>query len=53
MGLAPEAFWRLTPTEWSWLTAHLTQVEPLRASLKKLCRHYPDDTYGTENLSSN
>lgn len=44
MGLAPEAFWRLSVREWVWLTAGEPGARPLgRSELERLADQWPDD----------
>jgi uncharacterized phage protein (TIGR02216 family) len=43
LGLAPEVFWRLTPTELRIMLGAEAMVPPLtRARLEELARRYPD-----------
>ena len=47
LGLAPEAFWRLTPVELRMLSGAEALVPPLtRARLEELARAFPDAARG-------
>jgi uncharacterized phage protein (TIGR02216 family) len=44
MGLAPEAFWRLSLAEWRALSGRQQAESPLtRSRLDDLCRQFPDE----------
>jgi len=43
MGIAPEAFWKLSVREWRWLTMPPGEAGPLgRAGLDEMMRRWPD-----------
>lgn len=44
LGVAPEAFWRLSLKEWRWLTEAPMQTAPMaRGELNALMEGWPDD----------
>jgi hypothetical protein len=43
MGVAPEAFWRLSLREWRWLTARAPGGTLRRADLERMAERWPDD----------
>ncbi|NUN67492.1 phage tail assembly chaperone [Pseudanabaena biceps] len=43
LGVAPEAFWRLSLREWRWLTAPRGGPALGRDGLRALMERYPDD----------
>lgn len=43
LGVAPEAFWRLSLKEWRWLTEAPAQARPMgRGELQTLAARWPD-----------
>lgn len=44
MGVAPEAFWRLSLKEWRWLTATPAQAQPMaRSEFERMAEAWPDE----------
>lgn len=44
MGVAPEAFWRLSLKEWRWLTAGPVQALPMgRSEFERMAEAWPDE----------
>ena len=44
LGVAPEAFWRLSLKEWRWLTQAQGQPSPMgRGEMERLMETWPDD----------
>lgn len=44
MGVAPEAFWRLSLREWRWLTEGPGQAQPLgRSEFERMAETWPDE----------
>lgn len=47
MGVAPEAFWRLSLKEWRMLTAPVASEAPMdRAGFESLAARWPDEVGG-------
>ena len=53
MGVAPEAFWRLSVREWRMLTEWPEAAGPMgRSELDEMARRWPDDSGGGADPST-